>query len=235
MAVELAGRGHDLVLTARDEQALEQTGTLCIARGATTHVVVCDLTHHNAAKELAEAALDATRGRIDVLMNNAGFGLYGSPADTDADFREQQYRVNLLAPVRLAHALLPQMRARRHGRIGNVSSQMGRILAENYGHYCATKSALRDWSEALDWGLRGSGVHSTTIVPGPTATDFWSHASFTVKPPPGLWSPEAVARRAVRATLAGRHVVYCPPLWGPVTWLYQLTRPLVQPLINRAF
>lgn len=235
MATALAEQGHDLLLAARDRSALEQTGTHCQALGATVRLIPGDLAEPDAADTLAAAALDAADGTIDVLINNAGFGLYGPPDAADAAAREAQYQVNLLAPVRLTHALLPGMRQRRRGRIGNVSSQMSRILAKNYGHYCATKGALRDWSETLDWGLRGTGVTCTTICPGPTATDFWKHESFTIAPPPGLASAEAVGRRAVRATLAGRHLVYCPGFWGPVVWAYALTRPLVQPLINAAF
>ncbi|URE00339.1 KR domain [Musa troglodytarum] len=108
----------------------------------------------------------ASRGRIDVLVNNAGVGSTGPLAELDLDEIRRAWEVNALGQVRLVQAVAPRMAARRSGRIVNVGSVVGAVATPWAGSYCATKAAVDAMSDALRVELRPFGVHVIKVVPG---------------------------------------------------------------------
>ena len=110
-------------------------------------------------------------GRVDVLVNNAGYGVYGPVEDlTDAEMHAE-FDTNLFGQIRMAQAVLPHMRARRHGRIINVSSVSGRVVVPAMGLYGASKHAIEAVSEALRFETGRWGIEVGMIEPGGYATD----------------------------------------------------------------
>ena len=118
------------------------------------------------------ARINAERGGVDVLINNAGFGLYGAMEDIPLDEARYQFEVNLFGAARLTQLVLPYMRERRAGKIVNVSSIGGRIHTPLGSWYHATKHALEGWSDCLRFELRGFGIDVIVIQPGAIRTEF---------------------------------------------------------------
>jgi NAD(P)-dependent dehydrogenase (short-subunit alcohol dehydrogenase family) len=111
-------------------------------------------------------------GRIDCLVNNAGYGQYGPVEDVPADKVHKQFDVNVYGPHRLARAVLPHMRDREDGTIINVSSLAGRVVTPGGGVYSASKFALEAMSDALRTETDGFGVDVVVVQPGPVETEF---------------------------------------------------------------
>jgi short-subunit dehydrogenase len=171
LARELARHGHDLVLTARREPELEVLANELRVLGATATVIVKDLGVAGAARELA-TELEGRGMRIDVLVNNAGFGDVGPFAREDPDRIDAMIQVNISSLTALTRAILPGMVERRRGRVMLVSSTGAFQPGPNMATYCATKAYVLSLGEALARELRGTGVTITTLCPGATITGF---------------------------------------------------------------
>ena len=111
-------------------------------------------------------------GRIDVLVNNAGFGLYGPVEDVPIDDARYQFEVNLFGLAHLTQLVLPHMRAQASGRIVNVSSMVGKVFTPMGAWYIATKHALEGWSDCLRLETARFGIQVVLIQPGAIQTEF---------------------------------------------------------------
>lgn len=111
-------------------------------------------------------------GRLDAVVNNAGYGQHGPIEDIDDELFEKQFDVNVFGPHRLVRAALPHMREREDGTIVNVSSLAGRIAAPGMGAYSASKHAIEGYSDALRRELDPFGVDVSVVQPGPVQTNF---------------------------------------------------------------
>ena len=121
--------------------------------------------------------ITAERGGVDVLVNNAGFGLYGAVEDIPLADARYQFEVNLFGLARLTQLVLPHMRARGWGRIVNISSVGGRVYTPLGSWYYATKHALEGWSDCLRWEVKRFGIHVVVVQPGLIQTEFGDVAS----------------------------------------------------------
>jgi short-subunit dehydrogenase len=211
IAIVLARKKYDLVLVARREAALSEVASrLEKEHGVTAHVIAADLAAAGAADSLVEK-LSTRSLTVDVLVNNAGYGLYGKVTDTDPDAELAMVQLNVVALYRLSKLLLPGMVARKRGRILNVASTAAFYSGPYMAVYFATKAFVLAFSEALDEELAGSGVTVTCLCPGPTATAFREVAGSTnskaAERPQEPSMP--VAEAGVEAMLAGERL-YIP-------------------------
>lgn len=161
-----------LVLAARSENKLRALAAdLKKEHGTESLVVDLDLSIDQAADELARR-LAENKIEVDILINNAGFGVYGPFADNSLETQSQMLKLNMLTLTRLTWLLLPAMRRKKSGGILNVAStasfQPGPLMA----CYYATKAYVLSFSEALHEELRGTGVAVSALCPGPTRTGF---------------------------------------------------------------
>jgi NAD(P)-dependent dehydrogenase (short-subunit alcohol dehydrogenase family) len=141
--------------------------------------VTLDVTDEAQAKAAVEAALGKF-GRIDVLINNAGFGLLGAVEEsTDAEVR-RLYDTNVFGLLNLIRAVLPTMRGQRSGHIINMSSIGGYRSSPGFGAYCSTKFAVEGLTEALCGELKPLGIHATVVEPGYFRTDFLDASSLKI-------------------------------------------------------
>jgi NAD(P)-dependent dehydrogenase (short-subunit alcohol dehydrogenase family) len=141
--------------------------------------VALDVTDEAQAKAAAAAAV-AKFGRIDVLVNNAGFGLLAAVEESaDADVR-RMYDTNVFGLLNVTRAVLPYMRSQRSGHVVNVSSIGGYRAAAGFGVYSSTKFAVEGITEALHAELKPLGIHATVIEPGYFRTDFLDASSLVV-------------------------------------------------------
>lgn len=206
----LARDGHPLYLVARGREALEHAAAeLTRDFGVAAHTIVADLAHEGAVERLFEC-IAADGARLEVVINNAGYGLAGPVATADLDRTLGMIRLNVEALTAITQRALPDMLARGRGRIMNVAStaafQPGPLMAVYY----ATKAYVLSFTEAVAEEVRGSGVTLTALCPGPTKTKFaeiagmrQSRAFSSAFTGDAAW----VARVGYRGMLRGRRVV----------------------------
>ena len=168
-AEELASRGHPIIATMRNPD--RDQANLNRIPANMVEIVRCDVTDRGSIDAAAVAGL-ARFGRIDALFNNAGYGLYGPVEDMSDDEVSRQMDTNFSGQIRMAQAVLPSMREQRHGKIINVSSLAGRIVAPMMGLYAASKWAVEAMSEALRYEVSRWGVDVTILEPGMYASDW---------------------------------------------------------------
>jgi NAD(P)-dependent dehydrogenase (short-subunit alcohol dehydrogenase family) len=170
-------QGDAVVATARNPRAITERF------GAHPNLlpVALDVTEEAQAAAAVRAALDRF-GRIDVLLNNAGFGLMGAVEEAGAAEIEALYRTNVFGLLNVTRAVLPAMRAARSGRILNISSVGGYRGGAGFGVYCSTKFAVEGLSEALHAELAPLGIHVTVVEPGYFRTDFLDASSLVTSP-----------------------------------------------------
>ena len=179
----LASKGYNIALVARDEVRLhERAGELREKYGIQTFVLPADLATKGGVK-LVEKYIQSYE--IEVLINNAGFGI--NKAFTASDLGDEQDLLNVLVrtPMRLMHVILPGMKERKSGTIINVSSVAGFIAG---GTYSAAKSYLTVLSESLNTELKGTGVIVSALCPGFTRTEFHKRGRMKMKGLPSfMW------------------------------------------------
>jgi uncharacterized protein len=172
-ARQLSARGHRLVLAARRKDRL---GTLAKELG-NARAVAIDLSKKDAAAKLM-ADLDAAGEQVEILVNNAGFGLIGRFAELDARRLRQMIDLNVGTLTDLCRAVAPQMIARKSGGIINVASTAAFQPGPKMAVYFATKAFVLSLTEALHEELKPHGVSVTCLCPGPTRTEFGEVAGF---------------------------------------------------------
>lgn len=168
----LAERGASLVLVARRAELLDRlAGELRQAHGSEVRVRPTNL-----ADAADRTALGGEMADVDVLVNNAGLGVYGPFADASWEQTQRMLEVNVVALAHLTHLALPAMRRAGWGRIMQVGSIAGFQPTPSYAVYGATKAQILSFGVALHHELRGSGVTCTTLCPGTTETEFFGVA-----------------------------------------------------------
>ena len=161
----LLALGHTVYVAARRVEAmhdLEAAGAIALRMDVTREADVVAAVERIATQH----------GGVDVLVNNAGFGMYGSVEETALDDARYQFEVNLFGMARLTQLFVPAMRARGKGTIVNVSSMGGKIYTPLGAWYHATKHAVEGWSDSLRIELAPFGIDVVVIEPGLIATEF---------------------------------------------------------------
>ncbi|MBK9102199.1 MAG: SDR family oxidoreductase [Austwickia sp.] len=205
---ELARSGHDLVVVSRSRDALEDlAGGLRAAYGVSVTVMPADLADREQVGRVAER-IAGTSGSpdaapIDLLVNNAGFGIGQAFLDGDLGEEERALEVMCRAVLVLSHAAGRAMRARGQGGIINVSSVAGFV---QMGTYSAIKAWVTTFTEGLSTELRADGVRVTALCPGFTHTDFHRRAELDMaKLPEALWlDADDLVRTCLRDHARGR-------------------------------
>ena len=209
-ARQLASRGYDLVLVARRIDRLQELA----AKLRPVHGVECVAVEANLAsakdRDRLCDALAADQGRVEMLVNNAGFGTHGFFRETDLDRELELIDVNCAAPVHLTKRLLPWMLERRRGFIVNVASLSAFTPGPIMAMYFASKAFLLSFSEALWEECRDTGVNVTALCPGPVRTEFQGTAGISKNARSSGTAPvpvERVVDDALRGLFEGKRVI----------------------------
>ena len=202
-ARQLSARGYNLLLVARRADRLEklsdQLTTVC-------EIFTADLSKKSECLRLVKA-LEGRR--VDLFINNAGFGAFGPASDMDEAMLKKMIRLNVMALTSLSLRMARRMKREGRGRIMNVASTAAFQPCPYLGVYGATKSYVLSFTESLAEELKGSGVTVTAFCPGPTRTQFGVTAGLSQESPFDRLSadPERVAETGFKGMMAGRVVV----------------------------
>jgi len=214
----LAAKNYNLVLVARDLPRLNERAAALEARfGIKTHVIQADLATDEGCLRVENYIL---QNQIDVLINNAGFGINKAFTMSTLEVEQQLLDVLVRTPMRLMHVALPLMKARNNGIVINVSSVAGYIAG---GTYSASKSYLTVLSESLNTELSATNVKVSALCPGFTRTEFHQRGKMSMKGLPNfLWlNPDRLVEQSWRDALKGEAV-------SVPGWQYKLLVLIVQ-------
>jgi len=209
-ARRLSERGYGVTLVARRRERLESLAReLGEAHGTTAHVVAADLSDPAGRDQVAQS-IEGEGLTVEVLVNNAGFGIYSRFGGSSRERELEQIRVDVEAVVDLTARYYPDMRDRGRGAIINMSSTAGLQPLPGNATYAASKSFVLMFGEALHVEAREYGVTVTTVCPGPVRTEFQeaNQAAFAERLPGLVWaSADEVAEAAVRAAERGKRTI----------------------------
>ncbi len=200
-ALRLASTNTKLILVARRADRLDAIKDEIERRGSDATIVPGDVTVPNTMERAVTAALERF-GRLDVLISNAGAGLFGTVDQTTEQDLDRMLALNFKGVFFGVRAALPVMRRQGFGHLIVVASTAGRRGSPYVGAYCAAKFAVIGWTESLRTELLGTGIHVSLVCPGATRTDFFSSAIRRTPHHEGLVGPveeaDTVAARLVR-------------------------------------
>ena len=226
----LANEGFDLVLVARDLPRLNKVAKeLAKAYGIKAETLKADLTKPSQLAKV-EKRLASNSKPIEVLINNAGFGIKDSFVDSALVKEQELLDVLVTAPMRLTHSVLPQMLKRDSGVIVNVSSVASFIAG---GTYSAAKSYLTVFSEYLHTELRDTNIKVSALCPGFTRTEFHARGKMKMTGLPNyMWlTTDQVVKKSWRDVKAGK--VICIPGWQYML-LSTIARIAPRPIVRKA-
>jgi len=202
--------GHDVILVARSEDALRKVAvSLSGTHGVRAEVIAADLSEAGSPAAIVERIRNLGM-RVEVLINNAGFGDWGRFAEQDPRRQLDVIQVNVAALTQLTRLILPGMVAAKRGRILNVASTAGFAPGPLMAVYYATKAYVVSLSEALANELKGTGVTVTVLCPGPTRTGFAAAAGVgqsNLFRNPGVMEVGPVAQAGYTGMMQGRVMV----------------------------
>jgi NAD(P)-dependent dehydrogenase (short-subunit alcohol dehydrogenase family) len=196
ITAEALAAGDAVVATARDPRSL----TAKFGEHPRLLAAALDVTQEAQARAAVEAAV-ARFGRIDVLVNNAGFGLLSAVEEASALDVERVFSTNVFGLLAVTRAVLPQMRRQRSGHVINMSSVGGYASSQGWGVYCATKFAVEGLTEALHAELSPLGIKVTVVEPGYFRTDFLDGQSLSVSEPIADYAASSGVTRSSATTL----------------------------------
>jgi len=174
-AIQFAAKGAHVVVSGRSLEAVNDIVAEINANGDSAIAVPCDVTREIEVIALV-SGVKKTWGPVDVLVNNAGVGIFKSILKLSEDEWDAMMNVNVKAAFLSSKAVLPDMIERRSGQIINVVSVAGRRPYWNSGGYCASKYGLLGFTDVLRLENRKHGVKVTAVLPGATSTDIWGDA-----------------------------------------------------------
>ncbi|WP_245453613.1 SDR family NAD(P)-dependent oxidoreductase [Aminobacter sp. MSH1] len=196
MADFVLEQGHQAIVTATDTKSIAD---FAARYPKSAFPIRLDLSSKDSIERTNREALE-WRGRIDVLVNNAGFGTLGALEELNDDEMALALQVNVIGLHRMIRATLPSMRQRRSGHIINVSSMLGFSAAAGFCAYATSKFAVEGMSEALEGEVAPLGIRTTIVEPGPFRTDFRSRSARVVPPMPAYETSVGPLRRAFMET-----------------------------------
>jgi short-subunit dehydrogenase len=224
----LARQGHDLLLVSRDRQRLDATAEhLRSLHSVVVDVIAADLTDRDEIRRVSQRVSDS---QVDVLVNNAGFGVNGAFLATSVDEEQQMMDVLMSSVLHLTRAVVPGLVDRGRGYVFTVSSVAGWITG---GTYSAAKAWATVFTEGLSVELSGTGVHAVAVCPGFTHTEFHQRAGMNMESVSDwMWlDAEQVVRQALVDARAGRVISVAGPQYQA---LAALLRVLPRSLVRRA-
>lgn len=239
IAYEAARQGAVPVLLARNAERLQEISARMKAQyGVSAPHMVLDVSDREMVEAVFSRLLKELDG-IDVLVNNAGFGVFRYVEDIDLAEMEAMFAVNIFGLIACTKAVYSHMKERGSGHIINIASQAGKIATPKSSVYSATKHAVIGFTDSLRLEAGRFGIFVTTVNPGPVETPFFDRADeagdYVRSVSRWMLRPEAVAKRVVAAMMTPTREVNMPGWMEVGSRLYRLAPGLVEKVAKRAF
>ncbi len=235
-ALEFAKKGASLVLVARTRKKLEELESSLAKFSIKTLVCECDVSKNSQVQKMGKEALDKF-GTIDVLVNNAGFAIYGKVSDLTVEQIESQMATNYFGMIYCTKQFLPKMLEKNAGHIVNVASVAASFGLPGIASYCASKFAMLGFSEGLRHELYGTNVGITVVSPIMVRTNFFDDSSFDTMPKysPTSLSARTVAKAVLSAATSSRLEIIVPSIVRGAVWAKHTVPFIINPIIGSAF
>ena len=235
-AIEFAKLGANIILVVRRKEKLNELAKELEKFNVTISVCQCDVSDKSQVKEMSKNVLEKF-DYIDVLVNNAGFAIYGSVKDLSIDEIESQMETNYFGMMYCIKNFLPSMLDKKSGHIVNVASVAASFGLPGIASYCASKFAMLGFSEGLKHELHGTGVGITDVSPIMVRTDFFDHPSFEKMPKysPTSLSSKTVAKAILKAANSPRLEIIVPSVVRSAVWLKHTFPYFINPIIGKSF
>lgn len=239
LAYKAAQKGYRLVLTARNLEKLDRIANRCrrISQKSVS-IYPMDISRPKEIEQTIPDILQET-GRIDVLINNAGFGLTDYFLQADLQKAEQMFRVNVLGILYLTQLIAIQMAEQGSGHLFMVASMAGKIATPKSSLYAATKAAVLAFSNALRMEMKPLGIFVTTVNPGPADTPFFDSfdpdGTYLEKVGKTVLSPQEIAEKVIRNIGKPKREINLPIIMEIGSRLYHLFPTLGDFLIIHLF
>ncbi|KFM19960.1 hypothetical protein AAA799D07_00530 [Marine Group I thaumarchaeote SCGC AAA799-D07] len=236
-AIKFAEKNANVVLVARRKEKLLEVKKKISKYTDSVLVCQCDVSNKLQVKEMTDIVLN-TFGRIDVLVNNAGFVIYGTVSELSIEEIESQMETNYFGMIYCTKSFLPHMIEQGIGHIVNVASVGASFGVPGVASYCATKFAMLGFSEGLKHELSGTGVDVTVVSPIMVDTPLFDHPSFenfSRQSTIAILRPETVANAVLKAANSSKLEIVVPPVARVGIWAKQNFPYFVNPIIGNAF
>ena len=235
-AIEFAKLGANIILVARRKEKLDELANELEKFNVATLACKCDVSDKSQVKEMSKTVLEKFDS-IDVLVNNAGFAIYGSVKDLSIDEIESQMETNYFGMMYCIKNFLPSMLDKKSGHIVNVASVAASFGLPGIASYCASKFAMLGFSEGLKHELHGTGVGITVVSPIMVRTDFFDHPSFEKMPKysPTSLSSKTVANAILKAANSPRLEIIVPSVVRSAVWLKHTFPYFINPIMGKSF
>jgi uncharacterized protein len=235
-AIEFAKNGANVILIGRRYEKLLEVEKKLSRYKVSTLVCVCDVSNKLQVQEMGKHVLEKF-GRINILINNAGFAIYGTVSDLDIEQMESQIATNYFGMVYCIKNFLPKMLEQNSGHIVNVASVAASFGLPGLASYSASKFAMLGFSEGLKHELNGTDVHVTVVSPIMVRTNFFEHSSFESMPKfsPTSLSAKTVAKAVLNAANSSRLEIIVPSFVRGAIWTKQTFPYLINPIIGSTF
>ena len=234
--IEFAKKGANIALVARRKGKLEDMEKTLAKFNVATSVCECDVSDKAQVRKMSAQVLEKF-GKVDVLVNNAGFAIYGAVSDLTIEEIESQMRTNYFGMVYCIKNFLPEMLEQKSGHIVNVASVAASFGLPGIASYCASKFAILGFSEGLKHELKGTGIGVTVVSPIMVRTNFFDHRSFEHMPKysPTALDAKTVAKAIVSAASSRRLEIIVPPVVRGAVWAKHTFPYVINPILGRAF
>lgn len=235
-AIEFAKKGSKIILVARRKQKLEELEKELQRFNVTVMICQCDVSDKFQINKMSQEVLKKFDS-VDILINNAGFAIYGSVSDLDIEEIESQMATNYFGMIYCIKKFLPLMVKKKSGHIVNVASVAASFGLPGIASYCASKFAMLGFSEGLKHELKGTGVGVTVVSPIMVRTDFFNHPSFEKMPKysPTTLNATTVAKAILRAANSPRLEIIVPSIVRGAVWMKNTFPYIINPIIGSAF
>ncbi len=235
-AEQFAKKGANIVLVSRRKEKLDDIGKKLSKHNVKILTIQCDVSKKSEVESMAKTVFK-NFDKIDVLVNNAGFAIFGSVKDLSIEEIESQMLTNYFGMIYSIKNFLPKMLECGHGHIVNIASVAASFGLPGIASYCASKFAMLGFSEGLKHELVGTGVGITVVSPIMVRTNFFDHSSFEKMPKYSLisLSAETVAKAVVKAANSSRLEIIVPSVVRGIVWAKHTFPYLINPILGSSF
>ncbi|MFC0473399.1 SDR family NAD(P)-dependent oxidoreductase [Halalkalibacter kiskunsagensis] len=236
LALEAGKNGNTVVLLARNVEKLHALQQIIEGQGAKAFAVFLDMSDTNMIAQVTEQIVRKV-GKVDVLINNAGFGVFEKVEQANMQNVQEMFAVNVVGLIALTNSVLPHMLEQNKGHIINIASQAGKLSTPKSSVYAATKHAVLGFTNGLRMEMIDTNIHISAVNPGPIRTPFFDRAdkegTYVKNIERWMLDSQDVAKATIKLIDHPKRELNLPRWMNAGSTLYQLMPSLFERLAGR--